>query len=542
MGLLKRFGGDRRASVVPLFAISIIPLTGLVGAAVDYTRASAARTALQSALDSTTLAIAKNATTVMDQDPSGAALSAQAETYFRSVFDRPEVAGLTVNVAYSKTDGSRLVVSGKGTIETTFLRVLGSLGGADFSTLPVSGSSTAVWGNSRLRVALVLDNTGSMASAGKMDALKTASKNLIEQLKNAAQKDGDVYVSVVPFAKDVNVAIAPDTHTASWIDWTDWEAPPAGVTPSSSVGPGSNCPFSTRYQGFGCTTGPATGSPDTGTVPSSGAYRGYICPSVDNGRTNQTRNGHYYNGCWTSTTYSCTGSSCSCNGHDNCSCSGWGSRKTCGTNSGYYEHQWVVNDHSTWTGCVLDRDQNSDTTNIAPGVGPKFPAQQYSYCNTAVLPLTYDWTALKAKVDAMQPAGSTNQTIGLAWGWQSLTRTAPLNAPDLDPTYKYKQVIILLSDGLNTQNRWSGNGSAVSSAVDGRTRLACESFKAADETNELYTIQVNTGGDPTSTLLRDCASNEPGTYDHFFELKTADQIVTTFDEIGTKMSKLRIAE
>ncbi|EJW11820.1 hypothetical protein A33M_2725 [Rhodovulum sp. PH10] len=515
MGLLKRFGGDRRASVVPLFAISIIPLTGLVGAAVDYTRASAARTAMQSALDSTTLAIAKNATTVMDQDPSGAALSAQAETYFRSVFDRPEVAGLTVNVAYSKTDGSRLVVSGKGTIETTFLRVLGSLGGADFSTLPVSGSSTAVWGNSRLRVALVLDNTGSMASAGKMDALKTASKNLIEQLKNAAQKDGDVYVSVVPFAKDVNVAIAPDTHTASWIDWSDWEAPPAGVTPSATVGPGSSCPFSTRYQGFGCTTGPATGSSNASYIPSSGAYKGYICPSVDNGKTDQTRNGHYYNGCWTSTP------------------SG---------RAGYWNHTWVVNDHSTWTGCVLDRDQNSDTTNVAPGVGPKFPAQQYSYCNTALMPLSYDWAALKAKVDAMQPAGSTNQTIGLAWGWQSLTRTAPLNAPDLDPTYKYKQVIILLSDGLNTQNRWSGNGSAVSSAVDGRTRLACESFKGADETNELYTIQVNTGGDPTSTLLRDCASNSPGTYDHFFELKTADQIVTTFDEIGTKMSKLRIAE
>ena len=32
----------------------------------------------------------------------------------------------------------------------------------------------------------------------------------------------------------------------------------------------------------------------------------------------------------------------------------------------------------------------------------------------------------------------------------------------------------------------------------------CANIKAADIT--LYTIQVNTGGDPTSTLLQNCAS------------------------------------
>ena len=50
-----------------------------------------------------------------------------------------------------------------------------------------------------------LDNTGSMATDGKMDALKTATKNLLDQLKTAAAKDGDVYVSIIPFSKDVNV-------------------------------------------------------------------------------------------------------------------------------------------------------------------------------------------------------------------------------------------------------------------------------------------------------------------------------------------------
>ena len=57
----------------------------------------------------------------------------------------------------------------------------------------------------RLRVALALDNTGSMASDGKIGALKTATKSLLDQLKAAAANNGDVYVSIIPFNKNVNV-------------------------------------------------------------------------------------------------------------------------------------------------------------------------------------------------------------------------------------------------------------------------------------------------------------------------------------------------
>ena len=47
----------------------------------------------------------------------------------------------------------------------------------------------------------------------------------------------------------------------------------------------------------------------------------------------------------------------------------------------------------------------------------------------------------------------------------------------------------------------------------------------------LYTIQVNTGGDPTSTILQSCASDSS----NFFLLTSADQIVTAFDQIGTSL-------
>ena len=44
--------------------------------------------------------------------------------------------------------------------------------------------------------------------------------------------------------------------------------------------------------------------------------------------------------------------------------------------------------------------------------------------------------------------------IGLAWAWQSLT-AAPFTIPAKDPNYQYSEIIILMSDGLNTQNRWT---------------------------------------------------------------------------------------
>ncbi|MEI9805256.1 MAG: VWA domain-containing protein [Pseudolabrys sp.] len=131
----------------------------------------------------------------------------------------------------------------------------------------------------------------------------------------------------------------------------------------------------------------------------------------------------------------------------------------------------------------------------------------------------------------MQPNGNTNQAIGLQMGWQSLT-AAPFIVPAFDTNYKYNQVIILLTDGLNTENRWYTS----QSSIDTRQQKTCDNIKAAGIT--LYTVQVNTGSDPTSTLLRNCAS-DPSII--FSAGRTSNEIVTTFNQIGTALSNLRLA-
>jgi hypothetical protein len=131
----------------------------------------------------------------------------------------------------------------------------------------------------------------------------------------------------------------------------------------------------------------------------------------------------------------------------------------------------------------------------------------------------------------MYPNGNTNQAIGLQWGWQSLSQS-PFTVPAFDSKYTYKQIIILLTDGLNTQDRWYTS----QSSIDAREQIACTNVKKAGF--NLYTVQVNTGGDPTSDLLKNCASDPS----QFFLLTTADQIVTTFNSIGTALSDLRISK
>lgn len=91
--------------------------------------------------------------------------------------------------------------------------------------------------------------------------------------------------------------------------------------------------------------------------------------------------------------------------------------------------------------------------------------------------------------------------------------------------------IILLSDGDNTQNRYSSNVAA----IDTRQRLLCTNAK--DAGIQIFTIQVNTDGSATSSVMQDCAS--PG---NFYPTTTSSGIAGAFKDIYASLSKLRLAQ
>jgi Flp pilus assembly protein TadG len=432
----RRFVGANEGNIAVIFCIALVPLLGFVGAAVDYTRANAARSSMQAALDSTALMVSKDLSQGIITTSD---IATKAQAYFNALYTNKDANSVSVSATYTASNGSTgstIQVNGSGAVTTDFLKVAG------FPNLNFNTSSTAAWGTTKLRVALALDNTGSMADAGKMAALIPAAKNLIDQLKTSASASGDVYISIVPFSRDVNAG--PANYNSNWINWASWDAD------ANSPGTCSN-PVKT------------------------------------------------------------TKSSCE------------GSNKI-----------WTP-DHTQWNGCVTDRDQDYDIQSTAPvtsNPSTLFVAEQYNACPVQLMPLSYDWTALKAKIDTMTPNGNTNQAIGLAWGWLSLNQTSPLNAPAEDSNYTYKKAIILMTDGLNTQNRWTTN----QSTIDARQAQLCSNIKAAGVT--IYTVQVNTDGDPTQAVLQNCAS---GT-DKFFVLTSASQIMAAFNSIGTSLSKLRVAK
>jgi Flp pilus assembly protein TadG len=425
--LLARFLKDRRGGVAPMLALGIVPLVAGVGAAVDYSRANTVRTAMQNAADATALMLAKSATSLNE-----AQIQQQGIDFFNANFSRPEAQNVQVTSTFSQgQNGFTVKVDGAATVNTTFMSMLG------VSAIPLTTSTSVNWNNAKLRVALALDVTGSMSSAGKMSAMKAAAHNLIDQLKAAAVTNGDVYISIVPFSKDVN--IGSNYYNQSWIDWSEWDEV------------NGNC--------------------------------------SNNNYNNKT----------------------SCISHN----------KT-----------WTPHNHNTWNGCITDRDQNYDTLNTVPSTGStKVVAEEYSSCPKKIMGLSYNWTSLHAKIDELSPAGNTNQAIGLVWAWHTLT-AAPFTVPAKDPNYQYKEIIILLSDGLNTENRWSNSAGP----IDTRQAITCNNVKNAGIT--LYTVHVNTGGDPLSNLLKNCASSN----DKFFHLTSSSQIVTTFQSIGTSIAKLHLSK
>src|SRR3569832_1530798 len=76
-GRIAAFRADRGGNVTLIFGIAVIPLVGVVAVAVDYSRANAARTAMQAALDATTLMVSKDS-----YDLQSTQVQTKARTYF----------------------------------------------------------------------------------------------------------------------------------------------------------------------------------------------------------------------------------------------------------------------------------------------------------------------------------------------------------------------------------------------------------------------------------------------------------------------------
>ena len=128
---------------------------------------------------------------------------------------------------------------------------------------------------------------------------------------------------------------------------------------------------------------------------------------------------------------------------------------------------WTAANHNTWNGCITDRGDlnapdsgNYDTNVVAPTT--QHSGDALFSGELLVLPRRRDGSELQ--LDEHDDGGQQHERQrrhqpghGLAWGWLSLVGGGPFTVPPMASGYQYSQVIILLTDGLNTQDRWYTN-------------------------------------------------------------------------------------
>jgi Putative Flp pilus-assembly TadE/G-like/von Willebrand factor type A domain len=402
--MFRTFARDRRGSITILFAVALVPLLVVSGAAIEYSRSTRVQTDLQSAVDGAALAAGRNALDEGRRD-----LTKLARDAFDAAF-RPD-GGIAVTRFKVTQSSDRIAVEAAATLPTIFGGFLGR------RIVDLDARAEVPLGIMAMEIALVLDNTGSMSRLGKMDALKEAAKNLIDAIQSASGSVNSTF-ALVPFNTQVNVGTA--NSTAPWLRY----APPGGPEPELDV------------------------------------------------------------------------------------------------------------TSATWTGCVVDRDQPNDTRDTLPSTGRPdtlYPAAKCQYAGLLpIIPLSRDFAAMKSAVDAMTPTGNTNTGIGLAWGLAVLTPGAPLSGIARAPNSRLQKIIVFLTDGVNTENRWTTDANQ----IDQRTDRLCNEVKSSKI--KLYTIRVIEGNE---TLLRNCAS-QPSMY---FSVNQASDLKGVFDKIAADLTTLRLS-
>lgn len=203
VGLCSRlFARNTKGNVAVLFGLAIIPIMIAVGGAVDYGRALLVRERMADAADASALAIGSW------PDLTEAQLKVKAQQFFDANYPPSEIG--TAGAVDVKFVGDNINVTVKGSVPTTFMEL------ANIPTIDVGVETVVTRRQRNIELALVLDTTGSMGQSGKMSAMQSAAKKMVQTLFHDKPTSDTLNVSVVPFAAAVNVG--DDKKDEAWID------------------------------------------------------------------------------------------------------------------------------------------------------------------------------------------------------------------------------------------------------------------------------------------------------------------------------------
>jgi Flp pilus assembly protein TadG len=211
--MILKFLRDHRGSILPTFALIVVPLLVSTGAVVDYTNAYDQRSLVQDALDSAALAAGKQVGVMTTEE-----LEAEAEAFYLANIGTGKITN--VPTIETEINGSTVDVNTTLHVPTYFLGLIG----LDEFIFDLRAQVTIAMGT--IEVAMVLDNSTSMCLScnaedqddptTKIGALKVAATNLAATLYGlgaTSTKPDPVKIAIAPFAGSVNVGPG-----ATWVD------------------------------------------------------------------------------------------------------------------------------------------------------------------------------------------------------------------------------------------------------------------------------------------------------------------------------------
>ncbi len=528
------FVGNRSGNFALIVGLTALPLVLAIGGGIDLTNVWRERSRAQSAADTAVIAAAKYLGTVPGERER------LADMYFLANLGD----GITADVSKTNLtiEDGQYKYTVAFDVETPFLGMM------HVTSLNVAVEAVSARANIPLDIVLVLDSSGSMKQDNRMVELKAAVKLFLDQFSGGKSGDAKVQASLIPFDTQVRLDAATmgtyagnatnpygTTNCASIADATDRAACVAALAVSDPVVDCSRLNSNANSMDRAICS-PTRDGFKLGTSANWTTCYIFYCTSYHYSawkdgssytinRMNADRQCNYWN-CWYTT---------------------WGSWTriyaepiTTTTTSPLTSknnttetanNDLILTSSQVWSGCVIDRTQPYDVQNDAPLSTIAATLYPKANCATSTLlpvyPLTTDLTTLKSKVDALQPSGNTNITIGVQWGMEAFTPTYPLAGANTDK--RAQKIMIVLTDGDNTQNRW--NGSSQVSLINARTETACANAKAMDV--ELFTIRLMQGNE---TLLKGCATDE----EHYFPVTNASQLTEKFREIAERILRIRI--
>ena len=516
---LTRFGKENSGAVSILFSIGLGVIVLSTGMAIDYSKSVDARAKIFQALDSAVLAAASIPGSPGATSPSSAQTDAFNTMMQAQLKQLRNVASYTGALSIDSTGAFVGVTTAN--IRLNFSRIVG------LSTVPLTLRSAVNPSISpSVEIAMALDVSGSMlntdlSGVSRIDALKAAAQNLVDQVSATVKSPSTVKVGYVPFTMNVNIGTANSAYVT-----------------------GATDPLFTGTQWAGCVLERPvpehiSNAYDGSVAGSKGRWNAYIYPPEPNG----------------------AGAGPTCTVPSN------------GTPSGYASvAPYVATDPNPFTtgpnfNCVRYPMQPLSTTltTVKSGIGSLTANGNYG----TMFGLGVTWAMRLLTPNAPFPGadapGSTRKVIiALTDGEQTTEAIYAGNnisgcksAQNSTTPYNFSPATLKLSGKTISTNGPVDNFSAygylydsdplgmnytsindVDASLNPLALSACNYVKS--NTNiEIFTIAVSSAAGPGTTVyntLKSCASAD----DHFFLVTDYAGMINAFAEIGKQATRLRI--